>query len=183
MAAAGAGLAPAAGQDHCQRPGRLRPGQDPLGQTDLPAPSDQLRAEPHEQAKQHPGGAGRNSRPQSGRHQRPPLPGSERPGRQGYKANRRPEGMRQRAAAPGRLRVRRDQHRGDTAGHQDEPPGQGRRPQCQPRQDMAGSHPRQRERHHPPAGSALRREGADRIGYRVEGTRLQPGSHRPAACQ
>ena len=56
----GARLAPAAGEDHRQRPGRLRSGQDPLGQADLQAPSDQLRAEPHEQAKQHPGGAGRN---------------------------------------------------------------------------------------------------------------------------
>jgi hypothetical protein len=64
--------------------------------------------------------------------------------------------MRQRAAAPGRLRVRRDQHGGNTASHQDEPPGQGRRPQRQPGQDLAGSRTRQRERHHPPVGSALR---------------------------
>ena len=44
-------------EDHRQRPRRLRSGQDPLGQGDLPVPGDQLRAEPHQQAKQHPGGA------------------------------------------------------------------------------------------------------------------------------
>ena len=46
--------APAAGQDHGQRPHRLRPGQNPLGQADLPASADQLRTEPHEQAEQYP---------------------------------------------------------------------------------------------------------------------------------
>ena len=45
----------AAGQDHYQGPYRLRLGQDPLGEADLPAECNQLSAEPYEQAEQRPG--------------------------------------------------------------------------------------------------------------------------------
>ena len=48
---------------------------------------------------------------------------------------------------------------------------------------MADAHPRQRERHHPPVGSTLRRKRADRAGYRVKGARLQPGSSPAATVQ
>jgi hypothetical protein len=48
---------------------------------------------------------------------------------------------------------------------------------------MAGTGPRQRERHHPPVGSTLRRERADSAGYRVKGAQLQPRSQRPATHQ
>ena len=56
-----------------QRPDGLRPGQDPLGQAELPPRPDQLRAEPHEQAKQHPGRDGADTRPQPGRTKGPRL--------------------------------------------------------------------------------------------------------------
>jgi hypothetical protein len=45
--------APAASQDQYERPGRLCAGEDPLGQSDLPASGYQLGAEPEEQASQH----------------------------------------------------------------------------------------------------------------------------------
>src|SRR5581483_11747873 len=118
---------PPAGQDHCQWPDRLRLGQDPLGEADLPAARDQLGAEPYQQAEQRPGGGGADPGPQPERQRRPPPPAASWPARQGYEADRRPERVGQRAAT-GRLGVGRDQQPGYTASDQGEPPGCGHWP-------------------------------------------------------
>jgi len=188
-AGAGRGVGAASGcgtgrgrQDHGQGPYGLCLDQDPLGQAGLAEPDDHLGAEPCQQAEHDPGSASGNGWPQSVRHRGTPPGASHRPGRQGDEAGRRPEPVGERAAAGG-LRVRRDQHAGDSAGHQDEPAGGGRRPQRQPGQHVPGPHPQQDKRHHPAVGRALRRQGADGPGHRVERARLEPGRHRPPAGQ
>jgi hypothetical protein len=79
--------------------------------------------------------------------------------------------------------VRRDQYAGYTASDQDEPSGRGGRPERQARYDIADTHRQQHERHHPPVGSTIGRQGADGARYGVERARLQPGSNGPSADQ
>jgi hypothetical protein len=174
--------APPAGQDDGQRPCRLRLGQDPLGQADLPAPRHQLHGEPYKQAEQCPDRNGRNGRPQSARHRRSTPLATERPDCQGYEADRRPDRMRQRAAPRG-LGIRRDQHARHTTSDQDQPPGDGSWPERQARYDIANAHRQQHERHHPPVGGTIGRQGADGARDRIDGARLQPGSNGPPADQ
>ena len=103
-----------AGENHRQRPYRLRSARDPLGQADLAGSQDQLRAEPQDQGEQHRDGRRGHGGPKTPGHRGPAPPGPGGPGDQPREPGRRRDEC---AAADRRLR-----------GARDSPPPAGRRP-------------------------------------------------------